>query len=226
MLTGVEASAPNAEARPGPVPRSLWERIKADPGRAPEHIALAAGDRFAGPAERWARRARHRHGQAEIARIAGRRHVRIAQLEGGIAGLGGGFTVPADLAALAWIQGRMTFFIAAAFGFDPRDPMRPAELLMLQELYETPAEARAALDGIGTSIAVQYVVSQGNREEALTRRLLKMVGRTLAKRAVYRVMPILSAPVSAAQNGRVTSRLAHRAIAYYGDQTVRALAPE
>jgi hypothetical protein len=48
-----------------------------------------------------------------------------------------------DIAALIWIQSRMVFSIAAAMGYDPRDPMRPAELLVLYELYEDPAAARA-----------------------------------------------------------------------------------
>ena len=63
----------------------------------------------------------------------------------------------ADLAALAWIQSRMVFFVAAAFGWDPLDPMRPAELLVLQGVYDDPYAARAALDGTGTTIAEAYV---------------------------------------------------------------------
>lgn len=204
------------ERRIADVPRSLWRRIHDDPRRAPEHIALAAAERFAPPADRWARRMHGRHHPAELARIARRDHVNLARVEGGLAGLGGAFTVAPDLAALAWIQGRMAFFIAAAHGFDPRDPMRPAELLALQGLYRTPAQARDALDGVGRSMAVQYIASKAARDEALTRRLLKMAGRTVAKRAVYRVAPILSAPVSATQNGRVTGQLGDAAIAYYG----------
>ena len=41
----------------------------------------------------------------------------------------------------------MVFYIAAAYGYDLRHPMRPAELLALWEVYETPAEARAPSTG-------------------------------------------------------------------------------
>jgi hypothetical protein len=204
------------ERRVPDIPRSLWQRIHDDPARAPEHIALAAAERFAPPADRWARRMHGRHPPAELGRIARTHHVNLSRLEGGLAGLGGGFTVALDLAALAWIQGRMVFFIAAAHGFDPHDPMRPAELLALQGIYSTPAEARDALDGVGRPMAVQYIASKHARDEALTRRLLKVAGRTLMKRTVYRVAPILSAPVSATQNGWATGQLGDAAIAYYG----------
>ncbi len=57
------------------------------------------------------------------------------------------------MVALIWIQSRMVFYVAAAYGYDPRDPMRPAELLTLQGLYDTPEEARRALDGVGKLMA-------------------------------------------------------------------------
>ena len=204
------------EDRVAALPRSLWERVRDDPARAPEHIALAAAERFAPPADRWARRMHGHHPPPELARIARKHHVRLSRLEGGIAGIGGAFTVAPDLAALAWIQGRMVFFLAAAYGFDPRLPMRPAELLALQGVYPTAAEARAGLDGVGRPMAVQYLASKQAREEALTRRLLKMAGRTVVKRTAYRVVPFLSAPVAAATNGRATGQLADATIAYYG----------
>ena len=55
-------------------------------------------------------------------------------------GRGRVFTIVPDLVALAWLQSRMVFFIAGAYGWDPRDPMRPAELLALTGLYHDPAE--------------------------------------------------------------------------------------
>ncbi len=198
-----------------PVPGSLWERIRGDPVRAPEHIALAAAERFAPPAERWVQQMRTHHTPHELARIARRRHVRLSRLEGAVAGLGGAFAIAPDLAALAWIQGRMIFFIAAAYGFDPRHPMRPAELLALQEIYPTAAEARAGLDGVGRLMATQYVTSRVEREKAVTSRLVKLVGGAVAKRTVFR-LPLVSVPIFATQNARATSRLGDRAISYYG----------
>lgn len=229
MLRRVEAPprSERPEAEPEGVegvPRSLWERIQADPARAPEHVALAAAERFAPAAEHWVGRMRPRHEPAELARIARDRHVRLSRLEGAVAGIGGALTAVPDLVALAWIQGRMVFFIAAAHGYDPHHPMRPAELLALQEIYRTPAQAREALDGLGRPLAVHYVDSRLQRERALTKRLLTLVGRRVARRAVKRVVPVLSVPVASAQNARATGALGTRALAYYGGDT--ALEPQ
>ena len=88
------------------------------------------------------------HTPEQLAKVAYRKHVRMARMEGGALGIGGIITAAPDMVALLWIQSRMVFYIAAAYGYDPRHPMRPAELLALQGVYDTPAEARAALDGM------------------------------------------------------------------------------
>lgn len=207
---------------PDALPGSLWTRIQRDPVRAPEHIALAAAKRFAPAAQRWAARGDPGLAPSEHARLAVRRHVRAAWIEGAVTGLGGGLTAVADLAALAWIQSRMVYFIAAAYGFDPHHPMRPAELLALQGVYETPADARAALDGLGKPLALQLIASRARREKALASRLVKFVGRQVASRATPRLIPVLSAPLSATQNGRATAALARRALVYYGGEQALA----
>ena len=85
------------------------------------------------------------HTPEQLARVAFKKHVRLARLEGGALGIGGVVTLAPDMVALLWIQSRMVFYIAAAYGYDPRHPMRPAEYLALQGLYETPARgARGA----------------------------------------------------------------------------------
>ena len=201
-----------------PVPESLWQRIRAEPERTPEYIALAAAERFAPAAERWVALMGPGREPAKVARIAYRKHVRLARLEGGALGIGGAFTAVPDLAALAWIQSRMVFFIAAAYGYDPHHPMRPAELLALQGIYPTAAEARAALDGMGTPLAQALVEGKLMRgsDEQLTTRLLKFVGKRIAKRYTVRLVPLLAAPVGAVQNAGATKDLGRRVLAYYG----------
>lgn len=210
--------APEDERIEGP-PATLRERLIAEPERAPELIALAASERFAEPARRWAERmAAHGHSPQEAAQIAVRRHTRFARVEGGVLGLGGMVTSAADLVALAWVQSRMVFFVAAAYGYDPAHPMRPAELLALHDLYETPAAARAALDGVGASLAVAFAnrtLTRG-REQTLQRRLLSFVGRRVAKRAAARAIPFLASPLSSIQNGRATAEMGERTLRYYG----------
>jgi len=197
------------------LPGNLWEKIQEDPARAPEHIALAAAKRFAPAAERFAVEHAGRPPDV-VARHAVKSHVRWARLEGAALGIGGALTAVPDIAALAWLQSRMVFFIAAAHGFDPHDPMRPAELLALQGFYETPEEARAGLDGLAKPLAVSYIESRLQREEAIFGRLARILGKQVAKRAASRMIPFLAAPLSSIQNARGTSELGRRAITYYG----------
>lgn len=196
-------------------PAGLWAQLRAQPERAPELVALAAAERFEGPARRWTAVAGTGMDAASLARD---KHVRLSTLEGAALGLGGVFTAAADLAALAWIQSRMVFFIAASYGYEPDHPMRPAELLALQDVYDTPALARAALDGLGTPLAQQIAgraMGPGG-DKRLAQRLLKQVGRRLAKRGALRIVPLLSSPINAIQNRSATSELGVRAIRFYG----------
>jgi hypothetical protein len=211
--TGEEAGEDAAE-----VPRSLWERVRADPVRAPEHIALAAADRHAPAAAAWAagKRQRFAHDERGLAEMAKRRHATLARFEGAATGVGGLLTVVPDLLGLAWIQSRLVFFVAAAYGFDPYDPMRPAELLVLRDLYPDPESARRALDGLGRTVAESYVGSKLQREEQLATRLAKMVGKRAVRRFAGRLIPGVAIAFNAIANERDTRALADRAIRFYG----------
>src|SRR6185295_1942262 len=87
------------------VPESLWARLRAEPLRAPEHIALAAADRHAPAAAAWAaeKRSRLSVSHRELGRMAKRRHAALARFEGAATGVGGIFTAGPDLVLLAWI---------------------------------------------------------------------------------------------------------------------------
>src|SRR5918997_2140417 len=196
-------------------PKRLWNRLLAEPDRAPEYIALAAAERFGPQAEEWVRIAGPGHTPDKLAKIAYRKHVRLARLEGAALGLGGAFTVAPDVVALIWIQSRMVFYISAAYGYDPRHPMRPAELLALQGLYETPAEARAALDGVGKRLAqamVEKAISHRSMD-SLHRRLVRYLAKRLAKRYAGRYIPLIGAPLGAIQNAGATKQVGRLALA-------------
>ena len=198
-------------------PKRLWDRLLAEPDRAPEYIALAAAERFGPQAAEWVKNAGAGHTPEELARVALKKHVRIARLEGGALGVGGAITAAPDIVALLWIQSRMVFYIAAAYGYDPCHPMRPAEYLALQGLYETPAEARRALDGVGKRMA-QVMAERalsGRKSEVLHRRLAKYIARRLVRRYAGRLIPLIGAPIGAIQNGGVTKQLGERALKYY-----------
>jgi hypothetical protein len=200
------------------LPTSLWDRLREDPVRAPEHLALAAADRHAPAAERWLaeRRAFYSYGPAELGAMAVKRHVSLARFGGAATGVGGIVTVLPDLASLAWIQSRLVFFVAAAYGFDPHDPMRPAELLVLQDVYPDRDSARQALDGAGTSIAEAWVGGRLSRDEELYRRLARMAGRAAGRRLLGRAIPGFAIAFNAVSNSRQTRELGQRALRYYG----------
>ena len=200
------------------VPGKLWEKLRADPVRAPEHIALAASETHGPAADAWAaeKRRRFRHEGRELAEMAKRRHATLARFEGAATGVGGVITLVPDMVGLAWIQTRLVFFVAAAYGYDPRDPMRPAELLVLMELYENVHDARAALDGVGKTIAESYVGSKLEREEVLAIRVARMLGRRGLRRVAGRLIPFAAIIFNSVANERSTRALADRAIRFYG----------
>jgi hypothetical protein len=215
------SNAPTEIEPLGKLPDSLWRQLRERPERSPELIALAASERFAGPAEEWVRIAGTGHTPESLAREAYKKHVRLARVEGLALGLGGIVTSALNLGGLAWIQARMVFYIAAAQGYDPRHPMRPAELLALWGVYETPAEARASLDGVGKTMAESLVGRQLSRtgERRISERLMKYVVKRMAKRGAGRLIPFVGAPISAIQNGGSTKELGRAALAYYGGET-------
>ena len=198
-------------------PQSLWNRVLAQPERAPELIALAAAERFGPQAEEWVRVAGAGHTPEQLAKVAYKKHVRLSRLEGGVLGVGGALTAAPDIVALIWIQSRMVFYIAAAHGYDPRHPMRPAELLALQGVYATPEEARKALDGVGKLLAQAMAerALSSRRNDALHRRLVRYLARRFARRAAGRLIPFIGAPLGAIQNGNATKEVGKLALDYY-----------
>ncbi len=214
----MEAAAELREIE-GP-PKRVWERMLAEPDRAPEYIALAAAERFGPQAAEWVRVAGVGRTPDELAKIAFRKHVRISRIEGGALGIGGVITAAPDLVALIWIQSRMVFYIAAAYGYDPTHPMRPAEFLALEGLYDTPAQAREALDGVGKRLAQAMAERAvlGRRTDALHLRLAKYIAKRLARRYAGRLIPLIGAPIGALQNGGVTKQLGRRALDFYSGQ--------
>ena len=206
---------PDPQARPIP-PKELWEQIRARPNRAPELIALAASERLAPGAESWA--AGHAHEvPADRARRAVRFHVRTSRLEGAAAGLAGAWGLIPDLLALAWLESRLVFYVAASFDFDPRHPMRPAELLTLTGVYPTAEEAREALDGEGRHAALAYADSKMRGDEKrVSGRLIRMVGGHFTKRTAGKLIPGVASPINAIQNGNAVGELGEKAIRFYG----------
>jgi EcsC protein family len=199
------------------LPDGLLGALRADPVRAPEHLALAAADRHGPAAAEWVA-ARRRKDPARLARAAKRSHARLARFSGAATGVGGIYTVLPDIALMLWIQSRMIFYIAAGYGFDPRDRMRPAELLVLWDLFDDPGAARTALDGASGPLAIsatQRKLDQGT-EDRVTERLLRAATRHGARRFGGKLIPGFAVFVNSIGNERSTRALGDDAIRFYG----------
>ena len=112
----------------------------------------------------------------------------------------------------------MVFYVAAALGYDPKHPMRPAELLALLNLYPTPAEARQALDGMGKRLA-QAAAERSLRPSdrtGLHLLLARYLAKRLARHYTGRLVPLIGSPIAAVQNAGAAKRLGRRALTYYG----------
>ena len=202
-------------------PAGLLARLREDPLHAPEHIALAAADVHAPPAAKWASAVRRegRYNPHTLGEMARKRHAHMTGMTGAATGVGGLVTMVPDLVALAWLQSRMVFFIAGAFGWDPFDPMRPAELLALTDLYTDPAGARASLDGLGgRSVAEHWIGTKLQRDEAMSTKLFVMVGKKAGRSIAGRMIPGFAIAYNAVSNRHDTNKLGRRAIAFYGQR--------
>lgn len=206
---------------PRSLPKRLWTQLRGDPVHAPEHLALAASDLHGPAAESWIRemRTRYAHQPPELALIAKRRHATLSRFSGAAFGVGGAWTMAPDIAALVWLQSRMVFFIAAAYGYDPRDPMRPAEYLAMRGFYPDPVSAREALDGVGTSFAQAYVggkLSPSSSDEKLLSRLMALGMRKGGTHLAGRAIPGFAIAFNALTNERETRAVAKDAMRFYG----------
>ena len=199
------------------LPAGLLTALRADPVRSPEHLALAAADKHGPAAAEWIAAKRSRNPE-RLARSAKRAHARLARFSGAATGVGGFYTVLPDIALMLWIQSRMVFYIAAAYGFDPRDRMRPAELLVLWDLFDDPPAARHALDGAGGPLAVSATtrkLEQGN-EARLTERLMRAGAKHGGRRLGGKLIPGFAIFANSIGNERSTRALADDAIRFYG----------
>jgi uncharacterized protein (DUF697 family) len=204
---------------------SLWRSIRSCPGYAAELVALAAVARLGHEARSYVASLRSTYPQATadgLARLVTRRFVRQARNRGAAAGLVGALGVLADSASLAWTQARLVLHLAAAYGVDPTDPRRAAELLVLQGVHPDLASAQEALAQAQSAMASDES-APGVAARAKPRRAAtplswiagKGVLRAAASRRAARLLPGAGALVAAVANARSTERLATRAVKQY-----------
>jgi hypothetical protein len=232
-----EPVAPTPAPVQPPLP-PLWPTIKRNPGYATELLALAGVEQL-GPQARthvaWLRDTYPTATTAGLARIAASRSVRLARTQGAVAGLLGPLAVLAETAALLWIQARLVLDIAAAYGRDPADSDRAAELLVLLRVHPDLDSARAALEAARQAVDNRQAAGNGgaadgagngtdgggdgNRSAQVTIPVVRVAGRALVRmataRRAARIVPGAGAVLTAILDGRGTEQLAARATKFY-----------
>lgn len=209
------------------LPEGLWKQLRSDPAHAPQHLALAAVDRWGEQARDYAEGVRKRYPNAtnrELAEVVKKRHVLLARSEGAAAGVPASFAplvgaaaaMLPDVGALAWIQSRMVVHIAAVYGHDTNDRETAAELLVLQGIYTTTEAARVALTAATKRVATRAVnLYLRGSTLLLLKQLFRYVGIKFTVVGVLKVVPFVAIPVNAGVNGLSTGSLAKRAIKFY-----------
>lgn len=123
-------------------------------------------------------------------------------------------TVLADIAALAWIQIRLSLMIAAAYGHDMSDiETRVSEILSLHGLETTVGKSAApAGQRVGKRLLERYL--RGNLLQAL-KAMFRLVGIKFSRAALIRGLPLVNIPVNASIADITTRRTSSKARTYY-----------
>lgn len=213
---------------PRHLPEGLWKQLRNDPARAPQHLALAAVDRWGQQARDYAERVRREHPDAtnrELADMVKTRHARLARMAGATAGVpstvwplaGSAIALLPDVGSLAWIQSRMVVHIAAVHGHDTTDRETAAEMLILQGIYNTTEAANRALTQTSKRVATRVVnryVKGGTL--LLLKQLFRYVGIKFTRTGLLKAVPFVAVPINAGVNEVATRSRGNRAIKYYG----------
>ncbi|MET8147649.1 hypothetical protein ACIBSW_06960 [Actinoplanes sp. NPDC049668] len=203
------------------VPRTeAWAALIADPGHSPELLALAATQTIGPRAQRWARRTRDAYPTATadgLARLAVEQVTRFGGVSSLVAAAAGSYAPVALLGAGAFTQAELALHVAAAYGLDPTDPERAAELLVLARVYPGRQEAAAALavaQGHGPESAG---LTEANRR--LGGRLAVKAGGWAAIRVVNRYFPGAAVLAAVLGSRGAAAMMAARATFYYRGQS-------
>lgn len=203
------------------IPEGLVAELRRDPSYALETLAFAAVDVHGPAAAKWiASRGTMRYSKEQLAKSAVQRSKNTARVEGAALGLGGFVTIAPDAAALVWILTREVIFVAAAYGLDPTDRARAAEVLVVLEVYDTVEQAQAGLDRQGQRLATALAQSQVTKrlsgtDRSASGKLVRFAAKRAAKRYGGRLVPGLGAVLGSIDNAAAAKSTGERAIAFY-----------
>jgi hypothetical protein len=196
-----------------------WPALIADPGHAPELLALAALQTIGPRAGEWAARTRAAYPGATpdaLARLAVSQFTRFGSVSSVFAAVAGSYAPIALLGAAAYTHAELALHVAAAYGLDPTDRERAVDLLILTRVHPVREDAVAAL-----ATAEQHSYDNSGLTDAtwrLGRMIAAQAGGWAAVRAVNHFFPGTSLLVAT-----LTSRGAARAMAARATVHYRAL---
>ncbi|MFD7729817.1 hypothetical protein ACFV6F_05460 [Kitasatospora phosalacinea] len=213
----------------------LWRAVRHDAVRLPEHLAELAVHQESKPA------AKAVAGLAGTGTLAERRAavithgIRLTLVEGCVVGGPLILLVPVAFCAGMLAQARMVLELALLAGAEGDRAERSAELLVLQGVYATLPDARAALaataaedaapkagppprpsrvDMIRRMVYLLGLIAIGEEPRGRFRRIAGWVGTALLV-AFGLAFPVVWIPVMGRANVRATTALAQRATAFY-----------
>jgi hypothetical protein len=218
----VDIVAPTTEAAANPPARrtEAWAKLVADPGHAPELLALAAVQTIGPRAKDWAHRHRDTYPNATdagLARLATKQFTRFGTVAGVFGAVAGSYAPIALLGSSALAHAELVLHLAAAYGLDPTDERRAAELLVLTRVHPTTADAETAL-----TAARQPAYDDGGITGAAWRfgRMAAIqAGGWAALRVVNRLFPGASLLVATTVSRNAVAALGTRATRFYSQSS-------
>jgi hypothetical protein len=209
MPTQVAVSSTGGAAQPQP---TIFSKVAADPGHAPELLALAAVQSIGPRAKEWAKRTREAYPKATdaaVARLAADQFTRFTSPTSIVTALTGSYAPSTLIATTALTHARVILHVAAAYGIDPTDEARAADLLVLTRIQPSREDAEAAL-------------AAARRKQAATdtvKRIARMVATNaagwVAVKLVSRYFPGTSLLAAALVSRSSARNMAERATTYY-----------
>jgi len=217
-------AAPATDPVSAPARTEVWAGIIADPAHSPELFAVAATQTIGPRAIQWARRTRAAYPTATpaaVARLAELQFTRFGSVSSLLAAVAGSYAPVALLGAAAFTHAELALHIAAAYGFDPTDRARAADLLVLTRVHAEREDAEAAL-----AAAQEHSYENAGLTEAtwrLGRMIAAQAGGWAALRAVNRYFPGTTLLAATLTSRGAARSLAARATLFYRDRAAAGI---
>jgi EcsC protein family len=160
----------------------------------------------------------------QYAAIVTQRAARHARSTGVAAGLTGPLGAVAGLGVTTCLEALQVLEIAAAYGFDPADPRRAAELVYLTGVRDSLTAATVSTHAAIVT-AAPAVGASGLHDARLWRIAATGAARLGAIRLAARLLPGAGAVLAAVTDERSSRRLAERATRFYRAEAATAPHP-